>query len=124
MMISFSRRRFLELAGAVSLAPALHAIEPLTRAGAPRLRLSLAAYSFRDFFPGGKEPAPERRLDLPGFIDLCAKYGCEGAELTSYYFPKDVSDDALRAIRRHAFLRGISVSGTAVGNNFALPKGA
>ena len=125
-MFSFSRRRFLELTGAVTLAPALHAIEPFTRTGAPRLRLSLAAYSFRDFFSGGKDAqqAPaERRLDLPGFIDFCAKHGCEGTELTSYYFAKDVTDDALRALRRHAFLRGISVSGTAVGNNFTFPKG-
>ena len=125
-MFSFSRRRFLELAGALSLAPALDAIEPFTRTGAPRLRLSLAAYSFRDFFSAGKDPGkipPERRLDLPGFIDLCARHGCEGAELTSYYFPKDVTADVLRVIRRHAFLRGISISGTAVGNNFALPKG-
>lgn len=125
-MFSFSRRSFLRLTGAVTLAPALHAIEPFTRAGTPRLRLSLAAYSFRDFFKGGKDAqnaAPERLLDLAGFIDFCAKHGCDGAELTSYYFAKEVTDEELRALRRHAFLRGISISGTAVGNNFALPKG-
>jgi sugar phosphate isomerase/epimerase len=44
--------------------------------------------------------------------------------LTSYYFPKDVSDEYLRAIHRHAFLKGISISGTSVGNNFARKKGA
>jgi sugar phosphate isomerase/epimerase len=43
--------------------------------------------------------------------------------LTSYYFPEGVSDDELRAVRRHAFLRGVDVSGTAVGNDFTLPPG-
>ena len=57
------------------------------------------------------------------FIDLCADNGLTGAELTSYYWPKDVNDDELLRVRRYAFLRGISISGTSVGNTFALPDG-
>ncbi len=63
-------------------------------------------------------------LDMLGFVDYCAEHGCAGAELTSYYFPADVTDDYLREVRRHAFLRGVAISGTAVGNTFTLPAGA
>lgn len=111
-----SRRRFLQSA-ALSWPVVSGAVEPIVRSGPPRLRLGLAAYSFRDFF---KDPA---KMDFMKFLDFCAAHGCDGAELTSYYFPADVSDATLLAVRRHAFLRGVSVTGTAVGNTFALPDG-
>lgn len=84
------------------------------------MRLSLAAYSFRDFF---NHKEPERRITLDDFIDFCADHGCVGTELTSYYFPKELTNDYLVALKRHAFLRGLAISGTAVGNNFARPDG-
>ncbi len=96
------------------------AIEPFNRSGKPRFPLSVAAYSFRDFF---KSKDAAEQIDLFKFIDFCADQGCEGTELTSYYFPTPVTNEYLLKIRRHCFLRGIEVSGTAVGNNFALPKG-
>jgi len=96
------------------------AVEPLERAGRCRLKLSLAAYSFRDTF---NHPDPAKRLSLTGFIDYCAEHGCDGTELTSYYFPKEVTSELLIGLKRHAFLRGVEISGTAVGNNFALPDG-
>jgi len=103
----------------------LTAAEPFKRAGAPRLLLSLAAYSFRDFFKDANHKRdantdPARRIDLFQFMDYCAENGCQGAELTGYYFPPDVDHDFLIKIKRHAFLRGIAISGTAVGNNFTL----
>lgn len=125
-MPSFSRRHFLQLASLATLAPSLRAIEPFARAGAPRLRLSLAAYSFRDSFKDSnhaQKEGAEHKLDMLSFLDYCGEHGCEGAELTSYYFPKDVTDDYLRKVRRHAFVRGVSISGTAIGNNFAMAKG-
>ena len=124
-----NRRHFLQLSSLSTLAafaPGARAIEPFARSGPARLRLSLAAYSFRDFFKDSKQARKdgvEAKLDMPGFIDYCAAQGCEGAELTSYYFPPKVTDEQLLAIRRHAFVRGVSISGTSVGNNFALPKG-
>lgn len=123
-MLSFSRRRFLQVTASALAVPRAFPVEPFQRTGRPFLRLSCAAYSFRDFF-APKKPLleGERAIDLLQFIDYCAEHGCEGTELTSYYFPKDVGADYLRQLRRHAFLRGISVSGTAVGNNFTLPKG-
>ena len=68
--------------GALACHAITGAIEPLNRKGKPRLRLSLAAYSFRDQF---KDP---KLMTLPRFIDMCADEGLEGTELTSYYFPK------------------------------------
>ena len=90
------------------------------------MRLGLAGYSFRQFFKDGNRgnaPAGGKQIDLFQFIDYCAEHYCEGAELTSYYFPQDTNAEFLLKLRRHAFLRGIDISGTAVGNNFAIPKG-
>jgi sugar phosphate isomerase/epimerase len=94
------------------------AIEPLQRKGACCLRLSLAAYSFRDFF---NQRDTARQLTLFNFINFCAEHGCHGAELTSYYFPKEVTQPFLIELKRQAFLRGLAISGTAVGNNFTRP---
>jgi sugar phosphate isomerase/epimerase len=112
-----NRRHFIQAAAAGALAPA-GAVEPFKRAGKPRLLASLAAYSFRETF--AKNPA---RLDMFKFVDYCADQGLAGAEVTSYYFPKTVDEQFCLRLKRHAFLRGIALSGTAVGNNFALPRG-
>lgn len=124
-----SRRQFLGTglsagaawvaASAVGLRPAW-GIEPIRRPGGPRFALSLAAYSFREFFSPKAGP---RRITLLDFIDYCAEQGLQATELTSYYFPEPVQEDFLRQVRRHAFLRGLAISGTAVGNNFVLPAG-
>lgn len=128
-----SRRSFLGQCALAASGIALggtraRAVEPFRRAGQPRLQLSLAAYSFRQFFKDGtKGTAPAapgaRRIDLFEFIDYCADQGCVGAEVTSYYFPATFDDAFLLRLRRHAFLRGVAFSGTAVGNRFTLPKG-
>jgi sugar phosphate isomerase/epimerase len=135
MQSPLSRRAFFKSA-ACGLATAAwhgstlrsHAVDPFRRPGPARLSLSLAAYSFRDYFHVASHdrqtPAPpERRIDLLQFVDFCADHGCDGTELTSYYFPNDVTDSALLELRRHAFLRGVSVSGTAVGNTFTHAPG-
>jgi sugar phosphate isomerase/epimerase len=122
----FLRRAALALAAAPLLCPA---IEPFNRQGPPRLRLSLAAYSFRQYFKDGRDKAeaqtdPAKQIDLFQFIDFCAAHNCEGAELTSYYFPPNTDQEFLLKLRRHAFLRGVTLSGTAVGNTFTHPQGA
>jgi sugar phosphate isomerase/epimerase len=94
--------------------------EPFKRKGTSRFPLSIAAYSFRDYF-NHKDPA--KKISLFDFIDYCADQGCQGTELTSYYFPKQITNDFLLQVKRHAFLRGVEISGSAVGNNFSLPKG-
>jgi sugar phosphate isomerase/epimerase len=122
-----SRRGFLRdslafaIAGAgLSRLPGARAVEPFTGRGAPRLQLSLAAYSFRDYF---KHQDPNKRMTLFDFVDYCAEQGCAGTELTAYYFPTPVTNEFLLDVKRHAFLHGIDISGSAVGNNFALPPG-
>src|SRR6187455_2072345 len=99
-MGQLSRRQFLRrslTAGitATALAPFLpsnvRAIQPFRRAGSPRLLLGLAAYSFRDYFKDSdhkrdKTPPEAERMDMFRFVDYCADHGCDGAELTSYYF--------------------------------------
>jgi sugar phosphate isomerase/epimerase len=104
-------------------------VEPIKRTGAPRLLLSLAAYSFRDYFKESNnqrstDADPAKRIDLFQFIDYCAEHGCRGTELTSYYFPPRINHDILIQLKQHAFLRGIAISGTAVGNTFTVPSGS
>src|SRR5262245_14862696 len=129
MTPSLHRRDFLKTA-TISLAGLgfsswrAAAGEAFQRAGKPRLQLSLAAYSFRQFFKDGQSAkaaetgAPAKQIDLFDFVNYCAEQGCSGAEVTSYYFPKAFDDAFLIRLRRHAFLRGIALSGTAVGNTF------
>src|SRR5262249_37080124 len=75
---------------------------------------------FRNYF-NAKDPA--QKLDLFKFADFASEKGFDGVEVTQYYFPKEVTAEYLSQLRRHIYLRNLSVSGTGVGNNFALPKG-
>lgn len=117
-----SRRDLLQtslLAGSALAAGGLaRAIEPVARNGQAKFKYSLAAYSYRGLLQGDKAT-----LTLKDFIDDCAKFGLEGTELTSYYFPKETTPDYLRALRRQAFRLGLDISGTAVRNEFAMPPG-
>jgi sugar phosphate isomerase/epimerase len=123
-MNTIPRRAFLRqsVGTALGLAAVLPAaaIEPFTRKGPPRLRVSLAAYSFRDALTAKDEA---KRITLFDFLDFCAAHHCDAAEMTSYYFPKEVTADFLHQIKRHAYLHGVAFSGTSVGNSFARPDG-
>jgi sugar phosphate isomerase/epimerase len=127
-MNAMTRRKFLDasLKGGVALAgasllprSATRAVEPIKRSGKPRLQLALAAYSFRETFRNKDE---SKRITMENFVDFCADHNC-AAEVTSYFFPDPVTRDYLIKLKRQAFLRGIPISGSAVGNNFALPPG-
>jgi sugar phosphate isomerase/epimerase len=90
------------------------------------MKLSLAGYSFRQFFKhdrGKVRPDGVVSLDLLGFIDFCAEHDCD-AEPTGYYFPLPIEEEFLLRLKRHAHIRGVALSGTAVGNTFTLPPGA
>ncbi len=123
-----NRRHFLTTSlGALSVT-ALPAIEPIQRPGASRMQLGVAAYSFRDSFQWSrdKEQKPETARapwSMLDFVDWCADHGVAGAEVTSYFFPPEVDRAFLLDLKRRAYLRGVQLAGTAVGNNFALPKG-
>lgn len=111
------RREFLSVLGAAPLAGAL-SIDPIKRVGPTRMKLSLAAYSFRMLLEGAK-----KSMTLDDFVDLASTYDLEGVEPTSYYFPEPATPAYCRALRRHAFLQGLAISGTAVRNTFTYPPG-
>lgn len=108
-------------AAAFAAAPGALAVERFQRAGSPQLMLGLAAYSFRQYFTEGKgnEPKadPAKRIDMSRFIEYCAEQQC-AAECTSYYFPPKPTQAFLLELKRRAFLLGVEISGTAVGNTF------
>ena len=114
-----SRRNFLlTLAAASSLCIApipSRAMDPLTRTVPGRLRLSLSAYSLREQLTANSGKAS---MDMFGFVDYCAEHGVAGAELTSYYFPDEPSADYLFDLKRHCHLRGVTISGGAIRNDF------
>ena len=133
--MQLTKRDFLKTVGSASAVAGLglatperiFAASPIQRNGKPRLNLSLAAYSFRNYFKTAthrqQRPSGGKVIDMHDFIDYCADHGLVGTELTSYYLDQDIKQAELTALKRHAFLRGIAISGTAVGNEFTLPKG-
>jgi sugar phosphate isomerase/epimerase len=95
------------------------AIPPIGRSRPSHLRLSIAAYSYRDYLTGKKNP----NFDLFQFVNLAADMALDAVEPTAYYFPSDVTSDYLYRLKLHAFGLGLDISGTAIGNNFCLPPG-
>lgn len=128
-MHDISRRGFFGAAagGAVSLQAGISsAAEPPMRNGQPHMKLSLAAYSFNRYLPRNW-PQPresDASMSLSDFIDFCAELDLDGTELTSYYFPAEVSHEYLMRLKQQTFRLGLDISGTAIGNDFCLPQGA
>jgi sugar phosphate isomerase/epimerase len=123
-----SRRHFLSTSLGALTVTSLPAIEPIKRPGKSRMQLGVAAYSFREYFQWMRDKQQKPKGDRPqwsilDFIDWCGDNNIPGAELTSYFFPPDVDEAFLLEVKRRAYLRGVQIAGTAVGNNFALPKG-
>lgn len=124
-----NRRQFLTqtVAGAFAIG-ACHAgwaADPVQRNSKPYMKLSLAAYSFNRLLPRNW-PTPRDgnpTMSLMDFIDYCAEQNLDGTELTSYYFPKDVTNDYLMSIKEKTFRLGLDISGTAIGNDFCLAPG-
>jgi sugar phosphate isomerase/epimerase len=78
------------------------------------MRLSLAAYSFRQALNLQLKPPP---MNLEGFIDLAAEQPLDAVELTGYYFP-ETTPRYLARLKGRATRLGLDISGTAIGNNF------
>ncbi len=120
------RRDFLKLStvlavGAMSgvgLPESAGAVEPVSRKGGPVIKVGCAAYSYRKYLKGD-----DSSMTLEGFLETAAEIGCDGVELTSYYFPPDAGVEYMNTLKRRAFLLGMDVAGTAVGNHFTLPPG-
>lgn len=98
------------------------AVEPIARTGTPKFKFSLAAYSYRELLTA-KQGQPAK-LTLHDFLRDCASFQLDGAELTSYYFPEAPTNEYLCDLKQSAFKLGLSISGTAVRNDFCLPPGA
>ncbi len=89
------------------------AIDPVPRPGnKPVLKLSLAAYSYRQYLDL-KKPS----LTLFDFIDIAAWGPLDAVELTSYYFA-ETSDAYLKKLKDRCRQHGLAISGVPVGNNF------
>jgi sugar phosphate isomerase/epimerase len=116
-----TRRDLLGAAAAAALGAASRpagAIEPIARPAGSHMKLACAAYSFRQALTA-KPP----RLTLPQFLERCASWDLDAAELTSYYFPPEPPPAMLHDLRRRAFRLGLSISGVPVRNTFTLPPG-
>ena len=112
------------------------------------MRLSLAAYGLRTLLPvnATADELAKASMTLSGFLDYCAALNLDGSELTGYYFPKIVQETPLRrtpdgpadaglpakrdaaleyllGLRNQAFRQGLTISGTAIGNDFCVPEG-
>ncbi len=129
-----NRRRFLgslaALGGVAGLSAfggeTLNAASPIKRNGASHMKLSLAAYSFHRHLPF-KLPGEEHKestMTLYEFIQFCAEQNLDGTELTSYYFPTDVTNEYLMQLKQQTFQLGLDISGTAIGNDFGVAEGA
>ncbi len=75
------------------------------------MRISCCAYSYRQAFQSGA-------LTLTDFVDVCHDLGMDGMELTAYYFPT-TEKAFLMDLKRLAHRKGMAISGTAIGSNFA-----
>ena len=114
---SFKRRSFMGLVGGACAAglflPRSFAVDRFERSVPGQLRLSLAAYSLRDRLTKKTDA-----MNLFQFVDFCHEQRIPGAELTSYYFPKEVSNEYLVELKQHCHRKGITISGGAISNDF------
>jgi sugar phosphate isomerase/epimerase len=110
-----SRRQFLAASAALASGGVATAIDPIKRpSDKPDLKLSLAAYSYRQFLDL-KKPT----MTLFEFIDAAAELPLDAVELTSYFWA-ETTDTYAEKLRAHAEKRKLAVSGVPVGNNFCL----
>ena len=114
---SMKRRSLLQLAvGSCAIgfcSGKVNAVDPFVRTKPGQLRLSLAAYSFRNLLTKASNG-----MNLFQFVDFCQAQGIPGAELTSYYFPKEVTNEYLVELKQHCHRAGITISGGAIRNDF------
>ena len=128
-----SRRGFLTgtiaggLGASLAANPAADAVaaDPPRRNGRPYMKLSLAGYSFSRLLPRRWTPEQLKsaKMTLDDFITFSAEQDLDGVEPTAYYFPKTVTNEYLVHLKQLTFRLGLDISGTAIGNDFCLPKG-
>jgi sugar phosphate isomerase/epimerase len=85
-----------------------------------KLKIGLNAYSFNRPLMAGK-------MTLADVIDYCAAHGIDGVDTTGYYFPgypKVPTDEYIYALKKKAYVNGVTISGTGVRNDFTLSDAA
>jgi sugar phosphate isomerase/epimerase len=92
----------------------------VAREAGSRIKLGLNSYSFN-------RPLVDGAMTLADVVHYCAEHGIDALDATGYYFPgypKVPSDDYIYNLKRTAFLNGVTISGTGVRNDFAVPDAA
>ena len=127
MNVHLQRRGFLAQSIGVAAASAL-ALGPqpalatgeVERRGGVRIKIGLNSYSFnRDLLSG--------QMTLDQLIDYCAQNDIDGVDTTGYYFPgypDPPKDEYLYALKKKAYVNGVTISGTGVRNDFTLEDGS
>lgn len=115
-----TRRDFMKLiaAGALGLSRTALAAEAISRKGGPNMKVACAAYSYRKYLTAEEEP-----MTLEEFLDTAAELGCDGVEITSYYFPVPLRVDYINRLKRRAFVLGLDICSMSIRNNFCMPPG-
>jgi sugar phosphate isomerase/epimerase len=117
--MSPSRRQFLTSAAVLAVASTARAAEPVARAGGPRLKLGLAAYSLRDHLTGKTAPT----MTMLEFVEQAARWQVDGVEPTSYYFPEEITPEYLGRLKRLCHVLGLGIIGVPIRNTFTFPAG-
>ena len=118
MDMRINRRRLLAGLGSGVMTPAFAAatVGEVQRRAGTRIKIGLNAYSFNKPLMAGK-------MTVHDVVDYCAKQNIDGVDMTGYYFPgypNVPKDELLYSLKRHAFLNGVTITGTGVRNDFAL----
>ena len=82
-----------------------------------KIKLSLNAYSFN-------KPLRAGEMSLEDVVDYCANLDFDGLDATGYYFPgypEVPSDEYIYRVKKKAFINGMTINGTGVRNDFAVP---
>ena len=115
-----NRRDFLLGTAAAGLTAATAgAIEPIRREGRSLIRLSLAAYSFREVLDLRRKPPT---MSYAGFVDLAASMPFDAVEFTQYYFA-ETTPRYLAGLKGRCTRLGLDVSGTAIRTDFCVNDG-
>ena len=111
------RRAVLAALAATSLRPsAAFAIGEVKRVKGSHVRIGLNAYSFN-------RPLTAGSMTIEEVVDYCAEHDIDGLDATGYYFPgypKAPADSYIYALKRRAYMNGVTIAGTGVRNDFTL----
>ncbi len=113
---SATRRDFLASSLTPLLLSRVAAAPKVSRQPGVSTRLALNAYSFN-------QPLRHKSMNWNDVVDYCARHGILALDATGYYFdsyPKAPSPTVIAALKRRAFVNGVSICGTGVRNDFAV----